>query len=79
MPEWDDPFAIAMCEHLTQDQRFLLYETQGGCNGAGADKARKVFAQEYAHLALDEKMELFAEKFGRLKPALNDDNTLDLS
>ncbi|MCL2593190.1 MAG: hypothetical protein FWD82_07465 [Defluviitaleaceae bacterium] len=77
-PEWDDEFAKAMDKHLTREQRFLLYETQGGCNGAGADKERKAFAIEYAHLALDERMALFAKTFGRWKPVLNDDNTLTL-
>jgi len=77
-PEWDDAFAKAMDKHLTQEQRFRLYKTQGACNGAGADKKRKAFALEYAHLALDERMELFAETFGRWKPVLNNDNTLTL-
>ena len=78
-PEWDDEFCKAMDEHLTKEQRFKLYETQGGCNGAGADKERKTFAAHNAHLALDERMALFAETFGRWKPTLNDDNTLTLS
>jgi len=78
-PEWDDDFCQAMNQHLTKEQRFRLYETQGGCNGAGADKQRKAFAIEYAHLALDERMALFAETFGRWKPVLNDDNTLTLT
>jgi len=77
-PEWDDEFGQAMGKHLTREQRFLLYETQGGCNGAGADKERKAFALEYAHLALDERMALFAKTFRRWKPTLNDDNTLTL-
>ena len=78
-PDWDDEFSQAMGKHLTKEQRFRLYETQGGCNGAGADKERKAFALEYAHLALDERMVLFANTFGRWKPALNDDNTLTLT
>ncbi|MCL2572605.1 MAG: hypothetical protein FWE11_09400 [Defluviitaleaceae bacterium] len=78
-PEWDDEFCQAMDKHLTREQRFRLYETQGGCNGAGADKERKAFATEYAHLALDERMALFAKTFGRWKPVLNDDNTLTLT
>ena len=78
-PEWDDEFCMAMGEHLTKEQRFRLYETQGACNGAGADKERKAFAVDYAHLALDEKMALFAETFKRWKPILNDDNTLTLT
>ena len=78
-PEWDDEFCEAMSKHLTKEQRFRLYETQGGCNGTGADKERKAFAAEYAHLALDERMTLFADTFNRWKPVLNDDNTLTLT
>jgi len=78
-PEWDDEFSQAMSKHLTKEQRFRLYETEGGCNGTGADKERKAFAAEYAHLALDERMALFATTFGRHKPVLNDDNTLTLT
>jgi len=78
-PEWDDEFCQAMSKHLTKDQRFRLYETQGGCNGAGADKERKSFALEYAHLALDERIALFSETFKRWKPVLNSDNTLTLT
>jgi len=78
-PEWDDEFCEALGRHLTKEQRFRLYETQGGCNGAGADKERKAFAVEYAHLALDERMALFSETFSRWKPVLNDDNTLTLT
>ena len=78
-PEWDDAFAQAMDKHLTREQRFQLYETQGACNGAGADKERRAFAADYAHLTLDEKMALFADTFGRWKPVLNNDNTLTLT
>jgi hypothetical protein len=77
-PEWDDEFSKAMNGHLTREQRFQLYGEAGACNGAGADKARKAFALEYAHLALDERMELFSETFKRWKPVLNDDKTLTL-
>jgi hypothetical protein len=78
-PEWDDEFCQAMVKHLTKEQRFYLYETQGACNGTAANKLRKTFAVEYEHLALDEKMGLFAETFKRQKPILNDDNTITLS
>jgi hypothetical protein len=61
------------------EKRFFLYETQGACNGAGADKEREAFAIEYGGLALDERLALFAETFGRWKPVLNDDNTLTLT
>lgn len=67
-PEWDDEFCQAMDKYLTKEQRFKLYETQGGCNGTGADKARKVFAIDYAHIPLDERIDLFAKTFGRWKP-----------
>ena len=78
-PEWDDEYCTAMGEHLTQAQRFQLYQTQGACNGAGADKERRAFAAAQAHLALDERIALFAETFGRWKPVLNEDNTLTLT
>ncbi|MCL2566427.1 MAG: hypothetical protein FWE24_11580 [Defluviitaleaceae bacterium] len=78
-PEWDDEFCQAMDKYLTREQHFRLYETQGGCNGAGADKERKGFAADYAYLGLDERMTLFAETFKRWKPVLNDDNTLTLT
>jgi len=78
-PEWDDEFCQAMDKHLTKEQRFRLYEENGACNGVGDDKKRKAFAIENAHLALDERMALFSETFGRWKPVLNDDNTLTLT
>jgi hypothetical protein len=75
----DDEFSLAMEEHLTQEHRFRLFERHGSCMGTGYDKERKAFALEHANLALDERMELFAETFGRQKPVLNDDNTLTLT
>ena len=47
--------------------------------GTGHDKERQIFALEYAHLDLDERMALFAETFGRHKPVLNDDNTISVA
>ena len=47
-PGWDDDFSIAMSELLTKEQRYRLYEEVGACNGAGADKERKLFARDYA-------------------------------
>jgi len=78
-PEWNDAFCQAMGKHLTREQRFHLYREAGACNGTGTDKERKIFALEHAHMALDERMALFAETFGRWKPVLNDDNTLTLT
>lgn len=74
--ECDKEFNEAMEKHLTKEQRFRLYETNGGCMGTGLDKKRKEFALEHAHLTLDEKLSLFAETFGRRKPVLNEDNTI---
>ena len=78
-PEWDDEFSKAMNEHLTREQRFQLYEEAGACNGTGADKERKAFAREHAHIPLAKRLELFAKTFGRWKPVLNADNTLTLN
>jgi len=75
----DDELCEAMGKHLTKEQRLRIYETQGACNGTGADKKRNAFASEHAHLALDERMALFSEVFGRWKPVLNDDNTMTLT
>jgi len=75
-PEWDDEFSQAMNEHLTQAQRFHLYETNGGCNGTGYDKARKAFALEHAHMPLADRLALFEKTFHRCKAVLNDDNTI---
>jgi len=77
--DWDSEFSRALKEHLTEEQRFLLYEENGACNGTGADKERKAFAQEHALMPLNARMELFSKTFGRWKPVLNDDNTLTLT
>ena len=77
--ECDKEFNQAMEEHLTREQRFRLYEINGGCMGTGHDKDRKKFALDYAHLDLDERMELFAETFDRQKPVLNDDKTISVA
>jgi len=75
----DDEFSLAIEEHLTQEQRFRLFERHGSCLGTGYDKERKAFALDHAHLALDERIELYADLLGRQKPVLNDDNTLSLT
>ncbi|MDR2546375.1 MAG: hypothetical protein LBC96_02545 [Lachnospiraceae bacterium] len=77
--ECDEMFMKTMNKELTKEQRFHLYETQGGCNGTGYDKQRKAFAHENAHVPLAKRLDLFAKTFGRCKPILNDDNTLTLS
>ena len=78
-PECDNEFFNAMEEHLTREQRLRLYETNGGCMGTGHAKKRKNFALEYAHLDLDERMELYAKTFGGRKPVLKNDNTISVT
>ena len=58
-------FSQAMDANLTKEQCYKLYETNGSCNGTGLDKKRKSFAIEHAHIPLEERMELFANTFGR--------------
>ena len=77
-PEWDDEFSIALKERLSDEQRFRLYEQNGGCNGTGYDKARKEFAFKYADMPLRERLALFCEVFGR-KAVLNDDSTITVT
>ena len=72
-------FAKAMEEHLTKEQRYRIFEKNGACNGASADKERKAFSLDYAHLVLNERIALFSKTFDRWKPVLNDDNTLTLT
>ncbi len=71
----EEKFLEAMEEHLTQEQRFRLFEQNGSCNGTGQDKERKAFAVKHADLPLTEKFELFKNTFHR-GGILNDDNTI---
>lgn len=63
--ECDAEFDKAMREHLTNEQRFWLYEQNGACKGTSADKERIAFALEHEHLALDERLAIFTKDFGR--------------
>ena len=74
----DKEFCEAMEKHLTKEQRFGLFEQNGGCMGIGRDKERKVFALEHAHMALDERLAVFAETFGR-QVVFNSDNTISVT
>jgi len=76
--ECEEKFYKAMEELLTKEQRFLLYEQNGSCNGTGQDKKRKAFALEHADLPLAERLELFTDTFGRTA-VLNDDNTITVT
>jgi len=76
--ECDSEFSKAMEKHLTKEQRFRLFEQNGGCKGTGRDKERKAFALEHAHMPLDERLALFAETFNR-QAVLKDDNTISVT
>ncbi len=61
--ECDNRFMEAMSEHLTQEQRFNLWEQHGGCQGTGLDNARKDFALENAEKPLSVRLELYINTF----------------
>ena len=73
-PQCDEEFNDAMEAHLTREQRFWLYEQNGGCKGTGADKERKAFALEHGHKPLAEKLALQCGD----RAALHDDGTITL-
>ena len=82
----DSKFLEAMGEHLTQEQRFRIFEQYGGCKGTGRDKERKTFALEHNDKSLSEKIELYMDAFGKLyngqtrNVALNEkDNTITVT
>lgn len=76
--ECEAKFLEAMQEQLTKEQRFSIFEQKGSCNGSGADKERKAFALEHAHLTIAERLELFNKKFCR-NGVLNKDNTITIN
>jgi len=59
----DNRFMEAMSEHLTEEQRFKLWEQHGGCQGTGHDKVRKAFALEHAYKPLAVRLELYLITF----------------
>jgi len=76
--ECDSEFIKAMEKHLTKEQRFWLYEQSGACKGTKADKERQAFADKYADMTIDERVEQFAEvSKGRI--VLNEDNTITVT
>jgi len=76
--ECDSEFSKAMEKHLTQEQRFRLYEQNGGCMGTGHDKKRKAFALEHVHLPISERLAAFSKTFER-QVILTDDNTISVT
>ena len=61
--ECDNRFMEAMGEHLTEEQRFKLWEQHGGCQGTGHDRVRKAFALEHADKPLPLRLELYLNTF----------------
>ncbi len=61
--ECDNRFMEAMGEHLTEKQRFTLWEQHGGCQGTGHDKVRKAFAMEHADKPLCVRLRLYLNTF----------------
>ena len=76
--ECEEKFMKAMEEHLTEAQRFRLYEQNGSCNGTKYDNERKAFALEHADEPLAERFKLFTNTFGKTA-VLNDDNTITVT
>lgn len=71
--ECDAKFLKAMEEHLTKEQRFRIWEQNGGCRGTGDDNKRKAFACEHAEKPLAERLKLLNKN-----AVLNDDNTITM-
>jgi hypothetical protein len=57
--EGDSKFMEAIGEHLTEEQRFRLFEQNGGCRGFSQEKERKAFALKHKDKTLPEKLELY--------------------
>ena len=76
--ELDNNFYKAMEQHLTQEERFRLFEQNGACNGKKLDPQRKLFELEHANKPLFQRLELFSNNFGRTA-VLNEDNTITVT
>jgi hypothetical protein len=81
--ERDEQFRDAMNIHLTEEQRFRLWEQDGGCKGTGQGNERKAFAAEHASKPLPERLRIYestrgVSDFGAHEGQifLNDDNTI---
>ena len=62
--EGDIMFMEAMGEQLTEEQRFRLFEQNGGCRGFSHEKERKAFALKHKDKTLSEKLKLYLNTFG---------------
>jgi hypothetical protein len=61
--EGDCAFMRAIGENFTEEQRFRLWEQNGGCEGSGREKARKKFAAEHADKPLSVRLDLYIMDF----------------
>ncbi|MDR2972938.1 MAG: hypothetical protein LBU83_13610 [Bacteroidales bacterium] len=77
-PECEIEFGMAMEELLTQEQRFRLFEQNGGCKGTANDKERIAFALEHSNKTLAKRIAIFNNTFGR-NAVFNDDNTITIT
>jgi hypothetical protein len=57
--ECDNKFMEAIGEHFNEEERFKLWEQNGGCRGLGHEKSRKAFAAEHADKPLPERLDLY--------------------
>lgn len=71
--ECEAEFLKAMEEHLTEEQRFRIWEQNGGCKGTGDDPRRKAFALEHADKPIAERLKLLNKN-----AVMNDDNTFTI-
>jgi hypothetical protein len=76
--ECDIEFSMTMEELLTKEQRFRLFEQNGGCKGTSNDKERIAFALEHSNKTLATKIAIFNKTYGR-NAVLNDDNTITVA
>lgn len=61
--EGDNKFMEALNEHLTEEQRFKLWEQNGGCRGFSKEKERKAFALENADKPIRKRLELYLKQY----------------
>jgi hypothetical protein len=79
-------FDSAVHSHLTEEQRFMLYEQDGGCKGTGHNNRRKAFAAENICKPLPERLDMYKIDMGMLDfgedkkhITINDDNTISVT
>lgn len=76
--ECSEKFWKAVEEHLSREQRYMLYEQHGSCSGTKYDKEREAFALAHADKPLADRLSLYADTYGR-DAVLNEDNTITVN